>query len=61
MAIVMTAQLEELVTLAGGGELEEIVAEPDGGFVGETVGEQAVTAAAYRGCSMADGNRSSAR
>jgi hypothetical protein len=42
LTIVMTAQLHEVVALAGGGELEEEVAERGGGFVGEAVGEQAL-------------------
>jgi hypothetical protein len=37
----MAAQLHEVVALAGGGELEEEVAERCGGFVGEAIGEQA--------------------
>jgi hypothetical protein len=41
LAIVVTAQLHEVVALAGGGELEEEIAERHGGFVGEAVGEQA--------------------
>ncbi|HMW88027.1 MAG TPA: hypothetical protein PLY42_14375, partial [Nitrospira sp.] len=59
MAIVMAAQLHEIVTLAGGGELEEEVAKRRGGFVGEPLGEASVTAAAHRSSSMASCNSSS--
>lgn len=61
LAIVMTAQLDEVMALASGGELQEEVAERDGGFVGEALGEQVVAATAHRSSSMANCNRSSGR
>ncbi|MDS4012913.1 MAG: hypothetical protein RKP46_00995 [Candidatus Accumulibacter sp.] len=41
----MTAQLYEVVAVAGGGEPGEEVAERDAGCVGEALGDQAAAAA----------------